>query len=123
MPKKKIHDFKIDIPLFKSGILFILSDKEYFQDQVQIMFPDYTMNNLRSGKCLYERGGGYNPVVWINNCYNNTEFIGILAHELTHAIYWILEDRGIKHNDETEEVYCYMIQYCIEQILLKIKNK
>lgn len=116
----KTHDFKIEIPIFKSGILVIISDKEYFTKQVEIMFPDYNMGQLRDGKCIYQNDGGYNPVLWVDSSFKKNRLIGTLSHELTHAIYWILSDRGIEHTMETEEVYCYMMQFCLEEILKEI---
>ncbi len=40
----------------------------------------------------------------------------ILAHELIHAVYHILRDRGITISDHTEEVVAYFYGYLFERI-------
>jgi hypothetical protein len=46
----------------------------------------------------------------------------ILSHEIEHAIYFILSECGITHNDGDDELYGYYQQYLLKYILNKIDN-
>lgn len=59
-------------------------------------------------------------------CFNNdgTNYVwtaiqspAILAHELLHATFNVLEDVDIAYNDDNQEVYTYLLQYLMQQIL------
>lgn len=43
--------------------------------------------------------------------------IGIIVHEAFHATEFILDFVGIKHSDETSEVYAYLLQYIVNEII------
>jgi len=43
--------------------------------------------------------------------------IGIIVHEAFHATEFILEYAHIKHSDETSEVYAYLLQYIVNEIM------
>jgi hypothetical protein len=45
---------------------------------------------------------------------------GLIAHECFHAVYSILESKKIALCHETEEVYAYLIQFLLKEII-KIK--
>lgn len=40
---------------------------------------------------------------------------GLLAHEMGHATYMILNRCGVPHTDDTDEVYAYQINYLIDE--------
>lgn len=48
---------------------------------------------------------------------NNPISIGLVAHEAYHAAFSILENIGIKPCRETEEVYAYLTQHIVTEIL------
>lgn len=68
-------------------------------------------SDLKDGKCIYEFGGKWLPIIWIDSTKSKKEQLGILVHEITHAIYWMMSDREIAHNLDTDEVYAYIHQY------------
>lgn len=50
---------------------------------------------------------------------NNPDYISLVAHEAFHAACSILENVGIKHTRDTDEVYAYLIQLIVREILKK----
>jgi hypothetical protein len=48
------------------------------------------------------------------------DMLGLVAHEAYHAAYSVLSRIGIQPGFETEEVYAYLIQFLVREIL-KIK--
>ncbi len=49
--------------------------------------------------------------------------LGLMCHEAFHAVEFILEHIGIKHNEHTSEAYAYYLHYLIEQLLIKIYDE
>ena len=58
-------------------------------------------------------GKSYYPVIW---CSAPKE-PWLLAHELEHFVHWLLELKGIKFTDESEEAYAYLISFLMEMML------
>lgn len=59
-------------------------------------------------------------------CYNSdgTNFVwtaaqnpAVLAHELLHATFNILETVDITYNDDNQEIFTYMLQHLMQQML------
>lgn len=48
--------------------------------------------------------------------FPNTPDTGLIAHEVYHAVYLILQTMGITPSDDSDEVYAYLIEYVMRQI-------
>jgi predicted SprT family Zn-dependent metalloprotease len=46
-------------------------------------------------------------------------FIGTVVHEATHVCHYLLRDRRIPLNEDTEEIYTYLTENIVEKILRK----
>jgi|APSaa5957512535_1039671.scaffolds.fasta_scaffold04975_4 hypothetical protein len=42
---------------------------------------------------------------------------GVIAHEAFHAVWMILATMGVEPSVESEEVYAYMVEYLVNEIL------
>jgi hypothetical protein len=82
------------------------------------------------GQCLrlYMSGEPVEYVIWLEkfDCLINQ--YGLLAHELMHLVYFVMEDTGIRYSEDSVEVFCYYLQSimseCIYGLTLKPnKNK
>ena len=51
-------------------------------------------------------------VIWIRKPFK----FQILAHECFHCVHWIMQERGMRLDDSSEEVYAYLLQYLICKI-------
>jgi hypothetical protein len=48
--------------------------------------------------------------------------LGVVAHEVFHAVEFLFEIIGIKHCDESSEAWAYMIEYLTNEIYKLIKK-
>lgn len=59
------------------------------------------------------------PGVWKETCEN----IFTLVHESAHATFKILSSKGIKHNEETEEAFCYLQESIVRRLVEAMRKK
>jgi hypothetical protein len=65
-----------------------------------------------NGKCVvFDK-----PITWI---WTDKKKVSILAHEVFHAVFYMLGSRGIILNNDTDEIFAYSIQSILRQILKK----
>lgn len=48
--------------------------------------------------------------------------VGVIAHEVFHAVHYVMDSVGIPFSDDTNEVYAYHIQFLMEKIMNKWLN-
>ena len=56
-------------------------------------------------------------MIWINSRFDLPYTIGALTHEISHAVFNILELKGLKLSDSSEETYCYLVQWIVEKVI------
>lgn len=61
-------------------------------------------------------------VVWVPKIKNDPFHIGMLSHELCHAIMFILERVGQTVDHVNHEHFCYMLQHSIFNTLTEAKK-
>lgn len=49
--------------------------------------------------------------------------IAMLGHEVLHAVSWVLRRVGVEHTEATEEVYCYLHQHVMTEVLGRVASK
>ena len=60
---------------------------------------------------------GFVIVRFRNKIKKDPEHLSLVAHEAYHAAYSVLNKVGIQPGFETEEVFAYMIQFLVREIL------
>lgn len=88
---------KIELELIDSSYEDIVDDKVFTSPGYTIRFPNGSV------------------IIVLHEDYIND--IGIIVHEAFHATEFILEYAHIKHSDETSEVYAYLLQYIVNEIM------
>jgi hypothetical protein len=48
---------------------------------------------------------------------------GIVAHEIFHAVDFVMNDIGMKLTEESDEAYAYFVQYLTDQIYFRFKKR
>ena len=48
------------------------------------------------------------------------EAVGLLTHEVTHVVQYLLRDRRTPMSEDTEEVYAYLMQWLTQEILYRL---
>lgn len=56
--------------------------------------------------------GGGQVVLWLSNASRE----GVTAHEIFHAVCFIMEKVGIGFSDESEEAFAYLIGYVTDKV-------
>ena len=55
-------------------------------------------------------------LLWLDKIPVSVDDYGSLVHELSHAVFHILDDKGLKHTNESDEAYAYLIGYLYSEI-------
>ena len=110
----------IEIPLFKNSVLVVTGTKkhlrkalkEYGAEEVWGLFEGVEY----AGRTAYKADGDRTVVVHIDTeTADEAERPAVTAHEMLHASSYILNAIGVPFTDDTEEVYCYLLGYLIEE--------
>jgi len=85
--------------------------------------PQWNGANVKPRGRYYVRDG-YCPVVWIPRKPRTPREYGTLAHELTHAVRYMLFDwAGMPLTQQTDEAYCHSIGFAMTTILEALDRK
>lgn len=78
--------------------------------------------DIRNQRGLCFVKSGWMPLLWLPRKPRSAADIGVLAHELIHAITVMLVDWvGLKLSDDTDEVFAHAMGYAVTEILTKLK--
>lgn len=55
-------------------------------------------------------------VLWLKEYPSSPEWFGHLAHEIFHAADMILEQAGVTHTNDSDEVWAYLIDWITKEI-------
>ena len=106
---------------FKKGIKKYLY-KEDYKSLKKVDEEVFTFSSCINGRCTHNFKTGH-TIVRIRE-YKTTKDIGTLAHEIKHAIdYIIWENIGIKPKLSNVEVFAYAIGYVTERVYEQIYKK
>jgi hypothetical protein len=101
----------VQIPLWK-GQLFVMVGGTVEELELALEGWGYDMPvDGVVGKFWF--GGHAKPfMVWVRDFD-----IPVLVHELEHAVFMLLDTRGLKHCDDSEEAYTYTVEALLRQVL------
>lgn len=107
--KPMLLTHQINIPIYNKILNFILGDasevKEYLFDTT-----GYNCTFNENSSDAVEIHIGLTSWIWFNP---ERITVGILVHELSHAVFDLMEDLGLEKSDQ--EAFCYLIEFLIEQ--------
>lgn len=114
----------IPIEVFNTDVLVSINqsdDKLYAEvcnkftrDQFNYAWEDWAN---RSDARTVTHSDGFVIIRFRNKIGRDPKMIGLVSHEAYHAAYSILSKIGIQPGYETEEVYAYLVQYIVTEIL------
>jgi len=111
----KPHFCKITVECWYCTIFFSFGEtfeefKTHFKDEYKNKLDDY---DTASGYCVHLED---TYIIRMKNVPNTIHDLGILQHEIHHAITHILMDKGVKYTQSNHEAFAYMFGYVTEQI-------
>ena len=125
-----VHDFCVCVDIFRIDILFVCNANK--NEAIEILKNSLGSNyekldtehiedwdsDRHLGRMIQFMGGF---IVLVKNSDGNFRtFVGIMIHEITHVVQYLLRDLRVPLNEGTEEVYAYLTEYITNQALLKL---
>lgn len=114
----KIHHLKDPIYDFK---LNLVSDCSYSDFRQLVLDND----SYECGQYRDKTIGMYVPIQETNTYYlfiQSVENIPLIAHEVLHMIFDMLESKGLELNSGSEEAYTYSFEYWMGTVLSKFNQ-
>ena len=114
----------IEVIPFKHHVVFFINESWESIDKYLDENEEFIANIDKVQRLYFSVMEGFSAAVTAfsenGNCYvflRDLERIAVIAHEIIHVVYHILNFVGIEHSRETDEVYAYTTEYILEQIL------
>lgn len=115
--------FKIDVDVYGVTVEFFINYKSYrvisiLNNKLSKMGADEIFIRTDVDAQTFS----YTPyyAVWfqeLDDCYD------FLIHELFHIVYLILDDKGLKLSDDSDEAYAYLMQYIYAEFIHNYNEK
>lgn len=124
---------KIPIPIYETNL--ILSYNHTSEELIEIVkttdfFPEYRKEyweNFIDGYKLSFAGlymtNDYQHLIRIAEMETQKELINTVSHELLHFLSGMLRHKGLHMTEETEEAFCYLQGYLMEETYEKFIYK
>lgn len=120
--KKKQKSFIIPWHIFPFDVAVFLGTER--KDVLSAIGKRYNLSDEEKDLLVMKGTGrfvilyGGQSVLWLKDYPDKGS--GILAHEIFHAVYYLLDRIGIKITDDSDELVAYMIQYLTNEINKKL---
>ena len=114
--RKKINGvnlYEIHIELYDKYYYIIFGEKDYdilIKDDDEIEKHDW--NDFEA---LFRRGETNEKMLVFKSPDNKFLKNGVVAHEILHLMYYILEENGLKFDFNNQEPTTYLLEYIIKQ--------
>jgi hypothetical protein len=105
--KTNMRKFRhVYIEIYMVNVYFIMCDFKTYERKILLEFGNAPENsNNAVGKFeVYRKGNTPIGVIWMTKWE-------ALAHEIFHCVHWIMQCRGLRLDDSSEEAYAYLTQY------------
>lgn len=124
---KKIKYLCINIESWKSDLVLFVGNRDLLPRELKKMTSENKFNDFKKmfedkisltteGQMFPMGGGG--SVIWLK--YPD---LNILIHELMHSVHYLLNIKGIRLDDCTQEAYCYLIEFLYKKTSKWLKLK
>lgn len=123
--KHKNYTFvEVDIPLYRTQCELLVTSNLNLAAEVLNLRGDGSIDNAYLSLCsgLTVPTEGKSPIIWIRKFDNSAEDISVLNHEILHATFSILLDRGLTVSIDSEEAFTYLLQYISLQFYTNLQK-
>ena len=113
--------YKIKIPIYRITVhLFFGTEEDCKKAIIADGETELVAQQWASGKDEYEgsfsvEDDGY-TLIWVRKFPESVGDYGSLIHEIEHCTFEILNSRGIKHSDDSDEAFAYLLGWLYEEI-------
>lgn len=81
-----------------------------------------TVQHLSNANGMCMKRAGYIPIIWLPKIPVTPEEIGVLNHELFHAICHCMRWASIPLGEDSEEAWCHLIKYVTKKVYQRWKR-
>lgn len=119
----RLKEIRVEFGMFENAILCIVGPRAdvavYVEWKHERPVAPFWSETPSLGSTFYRHG--YKPIVWVPRRPRTPRELGTLAHELLHAIRWLMQEwASIDFTNETQEVYCHALGFCMAEVLTKL---
>lgn len=100
----------IKLPIFKTELGYFYEPNIEKAIKVVKKYTDYDLTGVSA---MHFSKKGKSSFIWFKTKENS-----MIAHEVIHATYFILEECGIRHDESNHEVFAYLVGYLVKNIKL-----
>jgi hypothetical protein len=109
---KRLYTTSVHVPIWNWDIvLFDGDDQDRFADILNDIGIDDECDAHAQGHAWVHTGKPI--VIWVHT----RDDFPTLAHEVMHAIFGMLDQRGLRHTSESEEAYTYTVSFVLNAAL------
>lgn len=134
-PHKKLKSDKIISPVPKSVIKIIKTDVIPYDIMIasnvsidklitrlgkyNLILPDESIESIKNGAIAHTiQLTNKGVVIYLPSLVS----MGVIAHEVFHAVWMILRTMGVEPSEESNEIYAYLIEFYTNEIIKIIKQ-
>ena len=122
--------FKIPIPLYRAKLHVFFGTPEACaeamrKENVPELEIEEWKKNTKGFEGMYHEDNDFR-LLWITEVPATVGRYGELAHEIEHAVFYLLNSRGLKHTEESDEAYSYLTGFLFEEIdslIVELRDK
>ncbi len=113
--------YKIEVPIYRITLhLFFGPEEDCKKAMIADGEPELVAQQWLPSKEEYDgsfsvEDDGY-TLLWLRRLPESIGDYGSLIHEIEHCTFEILNSRGVKHTDDSDEAYAYLLCWLYEQI-------
>ena len=114
-------------PVYDAFVSLYIGPREAFVSAFKERHPDCEMDEDRGIKgeyihCYDTKDEERKNYIWLERFSGKVDDLATLMHEVNHAAFGILEYKGVKVCDESEEAFTYYAEFWFKKCLFAIRK-
>jgi len=97
--------------------------EDYLNDKFGYGLMETNSRTAGNAQCItVETKKGRERFLWFERVNTEPEELGLVVHEVLHFVFAELKDAGIKHSEESEEIYTYLLQHIVVNLFAALEK-
>jgi len=111
---------KIEIPVYRTRLHVFFGSLDECAKAMSIDGrPEHYIEDWKQHteelRGMYSQDGDYR-LLWLPMWPKSVDDYGCMVHEIWHAVFHILQSRGLRHSEDSDEAYAYLAGYLFSEI-------